>query len=304
MAQSKITSFFGGGKKPAIKEENNTAPVEIKSDPEDTKIKNGSTSPKRKADQTSQIEEKPSKKAKMESKGPGILTSDPKFPDREPIYGPVLDAWWPEDSSVPYVHLSRTYQELEKHTKRTTILELLTLMFLPVLKYSPDDLLSVFYLCVHKVAPVWEGVELGVGDSILFSAIAEVTGRSTAVLKKDLVALGDLGDVAQKSRSHQKTVFTPKPLSVPQVFSAMKEIAFMKGNSSQKQKKDKMKGLLSSCREEEAKFIFRTLSGKLRIRMLERTLIAALANALYYTQNAGAFQQFRAIVSQGSTFHI
>jgi hypothetical protein len=46
------------------------------------------------------------------------------------------------------------------------------------------------------------------------------------------------------------------------------------------------------------------MQGKLRIRMLERTLIAALANALYYTQNAGAFQQFRAIVSQGSTSHI
>eukprot|EP00029_Vermamoeba_vermiformis_P011839 TRINITY_DN6643_c0_g1_i1.p1 TRINITY_DN6643_c0_g1~~TRINITY_DN6643_c0_g1_i1.p1 ORF type:complete len:477 (+),score=91.15 TRINITY_DN6643_c0_g1_i1:730-2160(+) len=60
-----------------------------------------------------------------------------------------------------------------------------------------------------------------------------------------------------------------------------------------------MKGLLSGCREDEAKFIFRTLSGKLRVRMLERTLVAALANALYYTQNEAAHQQFRSIVSQG-----
>lgn len=57
--------------------------------------------------------------------------------------------------------------------------------------------LEILTIYSMQVAPVWEGVELGVGDSILFSAIAEVTGRSTAVLKKDFVALGDLGDVAQ-----------------------------------------------------------------------------------------------------------
>lgn len=35
--------------------------------------------------------------------------------------------------------------------------------------------------------------------------------------------------------------------------------------------------------------------------MLERTLIAALANALYYIQNDNAYQQFRSMLSQGST---
>jgi len=37
----------------------------------------------------------------------------------------------------------------------------------------PGDLLPTLYLCTGRVAPSHEGIELGVGDSILIKVIAE-----------------------------------------------------------------------------------------------------------------------------------
>jgi hypothetical protein len=48
----------------------------------------------------------------------------------------------------------------------------------------------------RKLSPDYEGIELGIGESLLIKAIAESTGRSLAVIKADLKREGDLGLVA------------------------------------------------------------------------------------------------------------
>jgi hypothetical protein len=50
-----------------------------------------------------------------------------------------------------------------------------------------------------KLSPDYEGIELGIGESLLIKAIAESTGRSLAVIKADLKREGDLGLVAMVS---------------------------------------------------------------------------------------------------------
>ncbi len=62
-------------------------------------------------------------------------------------------------------------------------------------------------------------------------AIASATGRSLQKIKADLQEQGDLGKVAQISRSNQPTMFQPKPLTIPAVFKALKEIAAFSGHS-------------------------------------------------------------------------
>ena len=98
------------------------------------------------------------------------------------------------------------------------------------------------------------------------------------------------------SKNMQKTLFKPKPLTVPFVFSKLKEIALSAGHSvsstivplpatpntlfqSQGKKVSIVTKLLAACQGEEAKYIVRSLEGKLRIGNAERTVLVALAHA-------------------------
>lgn len=75
------------------------------------------------------------------------------------------------------------------------------------------------------------GIELGVADTNLMKAIAQCTGRTLAQIKADVQEVGDLGIVAEGSRSNQRTMFQPPPLTVPNVYSKLKEIAQMTGHA-------------------------------------------------------------------------
>ncbi|RUS28515.1 hypothetical protein BC938DRAFT_481791, partial [Jimgerdemannia flammicorona] len=216
-------------------------------------------------------------------------------------------------SRVPYAALCKTFERVEAITKRIEILELTTNLFRTVIELTPDSLLETLYLCINRLCPDYEGLELGIGESLLLKAIAESTGRSMAQIKADYKDSGDLGTVAKvlaflkdgieydflNSRSAQKTLFAAKPLTVPQVFSTLKEIAQITGTSvgvlrwgfirvyrSQAKKMGKIKGLLVACRENEAKYLIRSLEGKLRVGLAEKTVLSALAHAVVLTRPA------------------
>ncbi|KNE55052.1 DNA ligase I, ATP-dependent (dnl1) [Allomyces macrogynus ATCC 38327] len=207
--------------------------------------------------------------------------------DHEKVAGSDMD----EDEEVEppvvsepatYADLCEMFEAVEKTTKRLEIASILTKFLVKIIKHSADDLLAIIYLCINRLGPEYEGLELGIGESILMKAIAEATGRTLQKIKADLGTVGDLGTVAQQSRGHQSTMFQPKPLLVPRVFKTLKEIAKITGSASQKIKVDKIKTLLVSCRGNEAKFLVRSLEGKLRIGLAERTVLVALAHAFVY----------------------
>ncbi|KAJ1497354.1 hypothetical protein HMI55_005542, partial [Coelomomyces lativittatus] len=124
------------------------------------------------------------------------------------------------------------FEKCENTTKRLEIASLLKLFFIKVIQTDSKVLLSCVYLCINKLCPDFEGLELGIGESILIKAIAESTGRTLQKIKDDLAEIGDLGEVAQASRGTQSTMFRPKPLTINGVFKTLKEIASVTGNSS------------------------------------------------------------------------
>lgn len=57
-------------------------------------------------------------------------------------------------------------------------MEILSNFLRSVIALSPADLLPCVYLCLNKLAPAYEGLELGIGETILMKAIAQATGGS------------------------------------------------------------------------------------------------------------------------------
>ncbi|KAJ8317958.1 hypothetical protein KUTeg_003049 [Tegillarca granosa] len=127
--------------------------------------------------------------------------------------------------------------------------EILCNFFRSAIVLKPDDLLHCVYMCLNKLAPAYEGIELGIGETVLMKAIAQATGRSMDKIKADAQEKGDLGIVAE-------------------VMS---------------KKIDKIKGMFVACRHSEARYLIRSLGGKLRIGLAEQTVLTALGNAVFLT---------------------
>lgn len=205
---------------------------------------------------------------------------------------------WKAGEPVPYAALCTTFSKIEMTTKRLEILAHCSLFLRQVLRLTPQDLLPTILLMINKLAADYAGIELGIGESLIMKAISESTGRSLQHIKNEQNEIGDLGLVAAKSRSKQPTMFKPKALTVAGVHKGLMAIATIEGQGAQGRKVDGIKKLLSAADAHnagkavdieqdkggpsEAKFIVRTLEGKLRLGLAERTVVVALAQAMKF----------------------
>ncbi|XP_056149207.1 DNA ligase 1 [Lampris incognitus] len=227
---------------------------------------------KRQTEERSAVEESKVKKG---------MKSD--YDPSRPNYHPVDHACWGLGQKVPYLALARTFERIEEDSGRLKNIETLSNLLRSVLVLSPDDLLCCVYLCLNQLGPAYLGMELGVGETVLMKAVAQATGRQLDKIKAEAQEKGDLGLVAESSRSNQRMMFQPANLTAGGVFRKLKEIANMGGNSAMNKKIDIIKGLFVACRFSEARYIVRSLAGKLRIGLAEQSVLAALNQAVCLT---------------------
>lgn len=186
---------------------------------------------------------------------------------------------------IPYASVAKVFGEIEQTSKRLEIIQLASEFFLQVLETNPDDLIPITYLFINRLGPDYEGLELGLGETILIKTISESTGKSTQFVKNKYRETGDLGLIALQARAVQPTMFKPKPLDVPTVFNDLKKIATITGTNSQQKKINIIKKLLTAASGLEAKFLIRSLEAKLRIGLAEKTVLVSLAKALLIFQS-------------------
>ncbi|XP_044184001.1 DNA ligase 1-like isoform X2 [Acropora millepora] len=218
----------------------------------------------------------------MDEKSTVVVNPTEYSPDQN-NYDPIKDACWKHGEKVPYLAVARTFQIIEDTSARLKITSTLSNFFRSVIVLSPDDLLPCVYLCLNKLAPAYEGMELGVGDNVLMKAVAESTGRSLQQIKVDVGEKGDLGIVAESCRGKQRTMFAPPKLMAAGVFTKLQDIAKMTGHSSMLRKTEKIKGMFVACRDSEARYLIRSLGGKLRIGLAEQSVLTALGHAVFLT---------------------
>ncbi|PWN31059.1 ATP-dependent DNA ligase [Jaminaea rosea] len=196
------------------------------------------------------------------------------------------DAKWQKGKPIPYAALADVFSQIDKTTKRLEIQDILSTFLVTAIEHAstPEEVTQAIYLCINRLCPDYLGLELGLGESLIIKAIAQSTGRGVDKIKKDLEELGDLGRVAMASRAKQPTMFQSSALTVPGVFKTLKEIATTSGNKSQDKKIGLIMKLLSACKGEETKWIIRSIEGKLRIGLAEKTVMIALARSAVFTR--------------------
>lgn len=182
---------------------------------------------------------------------------------------------------LPYGEVAKVFEQIEATKKRLIIGDILTGLFSRLLDEKPECILPVVYLSINRLGPTFEGLELGLGESLLMRAIAGATGKSLDRVKADVAAKGDLGLVAQASKNTQATLFKPPQLTVTALFNTLRDIAMFSGANSMQKKLDKIKYLLVSCQDSESKYLIRSLEGKLRIGLAEQSVLISLAQASF-----------------------
>ena len=141
---------------------------------------------------------------KVQNDTPGSKLSDSASSESKSVYNPskddyhpIKDASWDKGAAVPYQALAQTLYCMERTTKRLELLSIVSNYFRSLIALSPKDLVPSIFMLTNKVAPDYESIELGIGDTVLFKALAEATGCTVAKLKSQFQEKGDIGLVAE-----------------------------------------------------------------------------------------------------------
>jgi DNA ligase-1 len=184
---------------------------------------------------------------------------------------------------MKFLEVSEIYEKIDVTSKRLEMTDHLVNLF----KSTPTDIIDrVIYLTQGKLYPDFKGIELGVADKLAVKAIAFATGYTEDEVSDQLTKLGDLGLVAEeKVRTKKQRSLFSEPLDVNKVYESFEKIANATGNRSQDQKFKLIAELLHDSSPVEAKYIIKSLTGKLRLGIADMTIIDALSIAFATKDN-------------------
>lgn len=177
---------------------------------------------------------------------------------------------------MDYETLCEYYEMIEKTTKRKEMTTYLVSLFE---KAMPEEIDKIIYLTQGKLHPDWTGEpELGIAEKLAIKAINVATGVPEHEINNKYSTVGDLGSVAEYfvGKKQQMALFTEK-LTISHVYETLDKMAKSTGKGSTNVRIRSLAGLLSSATPIEAKYLIRTVTGKLRLGIAEMTIIDALA---------------------------
>jgi DNA ligase-1 len=173
---------------------------------------------------------------------------------------------------VKFVDLAANLDQMEATSSRNELVRILSDVYRAC---SVEELEPITYLIQGRLAPFFEPVEIGLGERLLITAIAEAYSVPKEEVTKMNRETGDLGLTAQRlaPASHRDSP------SVVEVHQRLSHIAAQGGAGSQQEKLDGFTGLLADLDSASAKHLVRITLGKMRLGIGDPTVLDALSFA-------------------------
>jgi DNA ligase-1 len=181
-------------------------------------------------------------------------------------------------SGLKYSLIADAYEKIESTRKRLEMTDHLV----KLIKQTPKELLSkVAYLTQGKLHPDFEGIEIGMAERMVIMCLVKISGKKKEEVTKTWKIIGDLGTTADRLLSKQYTMklITRLPLTVEKVYKTLDKIAHTSGKGTVGIKVGLLAALLIDATSKEARYLVRTVTGKLRLGIGDMTFLDALAIA-------------------------
>jgi DNA ligase-1 len=179
-----------------------------------------------------------------------------------------------------YSQLVEVYEEIASTSKRLEMTDSLV----KLIRNAPREIIGIIaYLTQGKLYPDFVGIEAGVAEKTAIGAIALAAETTKEEVTREWKLLGDLGSTAEAllSRTWNKRgiLISTEHLTVEKVYETFDKIAKTIGEGSVETKLSLLSNLLIRASPKEAKYIIRTITGKLRLGIGDMTFLDALAIA-------------------------
>ena len=176
-----------------------------------------------------------------------------------------------------YSDLAETFDRLESTGSR---LEMTSILADFLRRADKGELRSIVYLSQGKLHPDFVPGVLGMADRLVMKAIAKASGNPDEKVEKLTIETGDLGQVAETmiSKKKQMALFSEE-LTVARVVKGLTTIENADGKDSQETKQKTLAGLLHDSGPLEARYLCRTVTGRMRVGAADMTILDALAEA-------------------------
>jgi DNA ligase-1 len=173
---------------------------------------------------------------------------------------------------LKFAELAANLDQMEATSSRNELVRILSDVYRAA---SSDELEPITYLIQGRLVPFFEPVEIGLGQGLLMSAIADAYGAPKEQVIKLNRQTGDLGVTAQRLApvSHGKSP------SVLEVHQRLSQIAAAGGAGSQQKKLDGFTSLLGDLDSASAKHLVRITLGKMRLGIGDPTVLDAMSFA-------------------------
>lgn len=182
-------------------------------------------------------------------------------------------------SSFPFAEFASACARASSMRSRHAIVDTLTELFRELLRRDSECVAPAAYLLSNQLAPAYEGVELGLGPTLLQRITAQVSGCSPTQLRALWKQHGDPGDVAYEACRGVSPLVEHRALTLSHVYATLLAIARASGPRSAVQKQRLASALLAAARGEERRFLVRAMCANLRIHATRVTVLVALARA-------------------------